>query len=52
MCRAAGIPAVVSGAGPTVLAFAGADPSAVVAHVPAGWRVEQLAVEPRGAFAH
>ncbi len=50
--RAAGIPAVVSGAGPTVLAFAGADPLGVAAHAPAGWRVEQLAVEPRGAFAH
>ena len=42
--RAAGIPAVVSGAGPTVLAFGGAD------HNPGrGWTVLPLAVDTTGA---
>lgn len=45
--RAAGIPAIISGAGPTVLAFAtGAD---LEARMPAGWRHLELAVAPVGA---
>ncbi|WP_244929360.1 homoserine kinase [Nocardioides sp. W7] len=51
--RAAGYPAVVSGAGPTVLAFCeiGAEESveALVARGPAGWTVHRLAVDTRGA---
>jgi homoserine kinase len=54
--RGAGVPAVVSGAGPTVLAFVGAGedvaglPRAdeVAALCPAGWQVRRLGVEPRG----
>jgi len=48
--RAAGAPAVISGAGPTVLALptaAGVD--AVVAKAPKGWDVLRLEVEPTGA---
>lgn len=48
--RARRIPAVVSGAGPSVLALAPAEAvSAVVAAAPAGWRVEPLAVATSGA---
>jgi homoserine kinase len=49
--RAAGLPAVVSGAGPSVLVLArgAAEASAAAAHVPDGWRVEQLAVDQLGA---
>lgn len=40
-----GVPAIISGAGPTVLAFAqGVDEAA-----PQGWAVHRLDVEPRGA---
>jgi homoserine kinase len=43
--RSAGVPAVISGAGPTVLAFGrGLD-----GVVPAGWVAHELDVEPRGA---
>ena len=43
--RSAGVPAVISGAGPTVLAFGrGLD-----GVVPAGWVAYELDVEPRGA---
>jgi homoserine kinase len=42
--RAAGIPAVVSGAGPTVLAFGGAD-----FHAGRGWTVVPLPVDTAGA---
>ena len=43
--RSAGVPAVISGAGPTVLAFGrGLD-----GVVPAGWDAYELDVEPRGA---
>ena len=48
--RTLGVPAVVSGAGPTVLAIV--SPSAVPEvrdHVPAGWRVLQLPVDVEGA---
>lgn len=44
--RASGIPAAVSGAGPSVIAFTGAD---VGAEVAAGWSVHQLAVDTVGA---
>jgi homoserine kinase len=48
--RAAGIPAVISGAGPTVLALPTADAAqAVVAKAPKGWEVLRLEVEPAGA---
>ena len=46
--RADGVPAVLSGAGPSVLAFApgGAD---VTGYAPRGWTVEELAVDTTGA---
>ena len=48
--RAAGYAAVVSGAGPTVLAVvAPADADEVVSHLPQGWRVRDLAIDPDGA---
>lgn len=51
--REAGVPAVVSGAGPTVLAFTGTSDSAsaseVAARCPDGWRVHRLDVERSGA---
>ena len=43
--RADGIPAIISGAGPTVLAFA----TDLSAHTPAGWAYLELGVEPQGA---
>ena len=46
--RRDGVPAVISGAGPTVLAFAGPTDD-LSAYVPRGWQVEQLAVDPGGA---
>jgi homoserine kinase len=46
--RADGVPAVVSGAGPSVLAFAGpADDLA--SYAPRGWSVEVLEIDPAGA---
>ena len=47
--RADGVPAVVSGAGPTVLAFGSADTRDLVARCPAGWVCHDLAIEPDGA---
>ena len=48
--RAAGVPAVVSGAGPTVLALTTHEDRAAVADpVRPGWSVQLLDVEPRGA---
>lgn len=48
--RAAGLPAVVSGAGPTVLVFTDAtDQEEVARRVPEGWRALSLAVERAGA---
>lgn len=45
--RAAGIPAIISGAGPTVLAFTtGGD---LAARTPAGWAHHELAVDAAGA---
>jgi len=46
--RAAGVPAVVSGAGPSVLAFAG-QADDVSSYAPRGWSVEVLAVDAGGA---
>ena len=50
--RADGIPATVSGAGPTVLAFAvgGGAAEGLAARCPAGWEAHQLAVEHQGAL--
>lgn len=52
--RSRGVAAVISGAGPSVLAFAPAseptDPPAGLADLaPQGWRVEELGVDPAGA---
>jgi homoserine kinase len=51
--RQRGIPAVVSGAGPTVLAFTGTSQTRaardVAGHAPRGWAVHRLDVEPQGA---
>lgn len=48
--RADGLPAVISGAGPTVLVLTDTGSrDAVLARVPDGWRVLSLAVENRGA---
>ena len=51
--RADGVPAVVSGAGPTVLAFTdgpdGATTRAVLARTPQGWWSSHLAVDTSGA---
>lgn len=51
--RAAGVPAVVSGAGPTVLAL-GSRPEVVgvLARAPQGWTARSLPVDPVGATAH
>jgi homoserine kinase len=46
--RADGVPAVISGAGPTVLAFVGARTNPLVGHAPAGWAHHVLDVEARG----
>lgn len=47
--RDEGVPAVVSGAGPTVLAFGTADTSALTRSCPDGWRCHDLVIEPSGA---
>ena len=48
--RADGLPAVVSGAGPSVLVFTDArDQDAVAARAPEGWRALSLAVDRDGA---
>jgi homoserine kinase len=47
--RADGIPAVVSGAGPTVLAFGTSDTTDLVGRCPEGWACHDLAIEPSGA---
>jgi homoserine kinase len=46
--RADGVPAVVSGAGPSVLAFAGPADD-LSSYAPRGWSVEVLAVDADGA---
>lgn len=49
--RGSGIPAAVSGAGPTVLAFADASSEAdVEARVPAGWRAIRLPIDRTGVL--
>ena len=48
--RADGVPAVVSGAGPTVLAFGTTDTSSLTARCPDGWACHDLFVEPSGAL--
>jgi homoserine kinase len=50
--REDGVPAVVSGAGPTVLAFGSADTSALADRCPEGWRCHALAVESTGVRLH
>jgi homoserine kinase len=48
--RADGIAAIVSGAGPTVLAFAdGTDAATLLARCPRGWVGHALAIDPTGA---
>lgn len=48
--RAAGVPAVISGAGPSVLALgAGRAAAELAPHCPAGWRLLPLPVDRRGA---
>ena len=51
--RADGVPAVISGAGPTVLAFTDGPgttaATALLARCPAGWSAQALAVTPAGA---
>jgi len=52
--RAEGVPAVISGAGPTVLAFAdgtAATGEALRARCPRGWQVHALAISATGASA-
>lgn len=46
--RADGVAAIVSGAGPTVLAFADGVSGALAARCPAGWQVHELAVDRDG----
>jgi homoserine kinase len=48
--RAQGVPAVVSGAGPSVLAFVDASTQSDVRRKgPEGWEAKSLAVDPSGA---
>jgi homoserine kinase len=49
--RGTGLPAVVSGAGPTVLVLARtpAEVGAALEQAPEGWRAEQVAVAATGA---
>lgn len=48
--RADGVPAVISGAGPTVLAFDTPGVEALVERCPAGWSCRPLAIEAVGAL--
>lgn len=52
--RADGVPAVVSGAGPTVLAFttSSAEADALLARCPDGWAAHALAVDHDGVLVH
>ena len=52
--RADGVPAIVSGAGPTVLAFTdgGADARRLLDRCPPGWAAHHLAVARDGARVH
>ncbi|WP_183095189.1 homoserine kinase [Nocardioides stalactiti] len=48
--RADGVPAIVSGAGPTVLAFTDTT-DGLLARCPAGWVAHRLDIDPHGAVA-
>jgi homoserine kinase len=49
--RAKGVPAVVSGAGPTVLALTTPDTQDLIAHeVGNDWLIQPLSVDPAGSF--
>ena len=48
--RADGVPAIVSGAGPTVLAFTDTT-DGLMARCPDGWTALQLEIDSRGAVA-
>jgi homoserine kinase len=48
--RADGIPAVISGAGPTVLAFSSPGDTELVARTPAGWVCHELDVDAAGVL--
>jgi homoserine kinase len=48
--RADGVPAVVSGAGPAVLAFGSTDTSGLTGRCPEGWTCHDLVIEPDGAL--
>jgi len=50
--RADGVAAVVSGAGPSVLALTDADVDGLDRRVPAGWTCRRLAVDHAGALVH
>jgi homoserine kinase len=51
--RAAGVPAMLSGAGPSVLVLAGpGQVDVVAAHVPDGWRLRTLGVDAAGVRDH
>jgi len=52
--RGRGLPAVISGAGPTVLALttSPADVADVLAQVPEGWQASALAIDSAGARVH
>lgn len=47
--RADGVPAVVSGAGPTVLAFGSTDTADLLSRCPRGWTTYELSVDVEGA---
>lgn len=47
--RDEGVPALVSGAGPTVLAFGSSDTSALLSRCPSGWTPHQLSIDVDGA---
>jgi homoserine kinase len=47
--RAEGVPAVVSGAGPTVLAFGPVDTDGLLARCPSGWTPHRLSIDVDGA---
>lgn len=47
--RAERVPAIVSGAGPTVLAFTGASPGDLLGRCPHGWQAHELGLDTVGA---
>ncbi|GAA0430267.1 homoserine kinase [Acrocarpospora corrugata] len=49
--RSAGVPAVVSGAGPTILAFSGGSAQdSIASEVGTDWHIQPLNVDPAGAY--